>query len=69
MGPAVMADYDNEYGVVRIHAEFTYNPWCCNGVHEVIDGLQTLHDVVEKSAHRAYKRRSRKIQEELGELS
>lgn len=69
MSSSVIADFDEERGVVRIHAEFTYLPWCCNGAHEVIDGLRAVHDVIDKSAHRAYRRRLQKIQQEIGELT
>lgn len=63
--PDVMARFVD--GVVRIDATLTYEPWCCNGAHEVIDALQTLHDVIQKSAEHAERRRVRKIQKEIEE--
>ncbi len=55
-------------GVPMVQATFEYDAWCCSDVHEVMDAITTLNNVIEKSSERAYKKRmagARKKHEEL----
>jgi hypothetical protein len=55
-------------GVPMIQATFAYEAWCCNDVHEVMDAITTLNDVIEKASEKAYKKRmagARKEHEEI----
>lgn len=55
-------------GVVTVTASFTYEPWCCDGSHEIIDGAKTLRNAVELAIDAAYKKRMAKLQAEHEEL-
>lgn len=55
-------------GSVEITVTFRYDTWCCNGFHEVADGVQAIHEMVEKSVDRAYKKRTDRINKEIGPL-
>jgi hypothetical protein len=58
----------NDDGSLEVTVTYRYDPWCCNGFHEVADGVQAIHDMMEKSADRAYKKRINRINKEIGPL-
>lgn len=55
-------------GSVEVTVTFRYDPWCCNGFHEVADGVQAVHQMVEKAVERAHKKRTDKINAEYREI-
>lgn len=55
-------------GDLQVTVTFRYDPWCCNGFHEVADAVQAVHDMMDKSADRAYKKRTNRINKEIGPL-
>lgn len=60
--PSIDAQFDPETGAVRIHATFLYEPWCCNGGHEIADAINTLMAVVDERAESAYHNRTAAVQ-------
>lgn len=36
-------------GTVLITATFRYEPWCCNGGHEIVDGVNAVSSAIEQS--------------------
>ena len=55
-------------GVPMVQATFAYDTWCCSDVHEVMDAITTLNDVIERASEKAYKKRmegARKEHEEI----
>lgn len=52
-------------GALRVVAEFRYEPWCCNGSHEISDAVVTLEKVVSEAAKAAEDIRSSLALEEF----
>lgn len=63
----------DENGSLRIVAEFRYEPWCCNGSHEISDAVVTLEKVISEASEKAEEIRHELAVEELrkdiGDLS
>ena len=55
-------------GSIEVTVTYRYEPWCCNGFHEVADGVQAVHQMVDKAIARAYKKRTDKINAEYQEI-
>lgn len=43
----------DEDGVLRMVAEFRYEPWCCNGSHEIADAVVTLEKTISDASETA----------------
>jgi len=56
-------------GSVEVTVTYRYDSWCCNGFHEVADGVQAVHQMLDKSAERAHKKRIDKINSEYREIT
>jgi hypothetical protein len=55
-------------GSVEVTVTYRYDSWCCNGFHEVADGVQAVHQMVDKAVGRAYKKRTDRINAEYREI-
>lgn len=57
-----------ENGSIEVTVTYRYESWCCNGFHEVADAVQAVHQMMESSTERAYKKRVRKLEEDYKSL-
>lgn len=55
-------------GVPMVQATFAYDTWCCSDFHEVMDAVETLNKVIEKSIEDAYEQRIAVLNQEMEEL-
>jgi hypothetical protein len=55
-------------GVPMVQATFAYDTWCCSDFHEVMDAVETLNNIIEKSSEDAYEKRVQALNEEHKEL-
>lgn len=49
-------------------AEFRYEPWCCNGSHEISDAVVTLEKVISEASDAAEHIRHGLASEEFKEI-
>lgn len=55
-------------GVPMVQATFAYDTWCCSDFHEVMDAIETLNNIIEKSSEDAYEIRIKALNDEHKEL-
>lgn len=55
-------------GVPMVQATFSYDTWCCSDFHEVMDGVETLNNIIEKATEDAYKERMAGAEAEMDEI-
>lgn len=51
-------------GTVLITATFRYEPWCCNGSHEIVDGVNALSKAIEQSYESEMSARLKRLEDE-----
>lgn len=39
-------------GRLQVTVTYTYDEWCCNGVHEVADAIKAIYTMLEESQDR-----------------
>lgn len=59
---------DENYDSVVVKATFTYDKWCCNGMHEIADAVSALDRTVQSGKDKAEKKRLKGLQKEHEEL-
>lgn len=55
-------------GEVLITATFRYDAWCCNGSHEIVDGINALATAIEQSVEHEHRERMNRLEEEYRDL-
>lgn len=58
---------DTEEGIT-LSVTFRYEPWCCNGSHELVNAVQSIENAISESTQASYDFRMAKLAEEYAPL-
>ena len=61
----VEAGHDDE-GLLRVTVTYTYNEWCCGGVHEVADAINGISGILDEAQDRIARFERERMRDELG---